>query len=540
MEHTIECKWKLGFAAVNVEDTDHLQFKWLKKAAVQCEKFILGIPGKEIMQKVRSDSEGYDSERLREYWQEIKWIDEVIILNLEHLDYKKVYKMLSFDVCFYGSQYGQAFEEDRAFFCENSVDFMPLLPEKIKNSSSTNALNLALSQVYLQKKIVLFGTGAYFDYYLKTYGRKHKPAYAIDNAEDKWGTIKDDIVIHNPDVLKGENPEKVMIVICSKNYHEMLQQILTMGSYDYRLLLYCDDIAILEEIRFIKEIDLDVLVLKKVHEINYEMLKEYDRVCRAHGVQYFLNYGSCLGAIRHKGFIPWDNDVDVCMTRENYEKLALWKDEFGELYRFVPPDDLGSRKYLDCVPRLNYKNAYIRMDEDACKYYENHNNRIDLDMFLIDKTYDNFKGKFQRFELAVLYGLMNAYRHESAFFDYSKWMRIANFILRKVGRCLSLNWLRRRVDKVAKRFSHDPNAPYYFISNCALCKLKLLFPVSVFDRAIDVPFEDLKVYVPVRYDEFLHLIFGDYMSLPPEEARVPHWGRMLLKSEYFVFEEPKM
>lgn len=180
------------------------------------------------------------------------------------------------------------------------------------------------------------------------------------------------------------------------------------------------------------------------------------------------------------------------------------------------PDELGKKKYFDCVPRLNYKKAYIRMPEDACKYYENHNNRIDLDIFLIDKTYDTLKGKFQRFELAVLYGLMNAYRHKSSFFDYSKGMRMANAVLRMVGRCIPLTWLRKRVDKVAKRFDKEQDAPYYFISNCALCKLKLLFPAEIFRTSTDVLFEDVYASVPGKYDEFLRLIFGNYMNLSPE------------------------
>ena len=70
-----------------------------------------------------------------------------------------------------------------------------------------------------------------------------------------------------------------------------------------------------------------------------------------------------------------------------------------------------------------------------------------------------------------------------------------------------------------------------------MCKLKLLFPAAIFDKAIDVPFEDLSVKVPVGYDEFLRLIFGDYMKLPAEAERVPHWGRILISSEMFEFEE---
>lgn len=533
------CKWEIGYCAVNVEDMDPLHFRWLKDVAVQCERFMLGIPDKEVMEKLFRDGENYNPEMLKEFWSEIKWVDDVIILDFAHLDYQKAYEMLSFDVCFYGSKYGRAFEKDNIFMEEHGVDFVPLLPEKVRMVEGTNAIEMPLSQLFLRKKLILFGTGNYFDFFLKTYGEKYKPEYAVDNNESKWGTIKNGVLIRRPDILKEEDPQKVLVIICSKNYESMLQQIHEFGNFDYRLLLYYNEIASLEEVRLMEDIDKDKLVLDKVHAINFEMLKEFNYVCRKHGIQYFLNYGSCLGAIRHQGFIPWDNDVDVCMTRENYEKLVPWKDEFSDKCRFIPPDDLGNKKYFDCVPRLNYKKAYMLMDEDACKFYENHNNRIDLDMFLIDKTYDTFKGKFQRFEIACLYGLMNAYRHESAFFDYSKSMKVANAILRKIGRCFSLNWLRKRVDKVAKRFDNDSKAPYYFISNCALCKLKLLFPADIFDKAIDVPFESLNVYVPEKYDEFLRLIFGDYMVLPPESARVPHWGRILISADTFVFEEPK-
>lgn len=532
-------KWKVGYCIANAENMNPLQFSWMKNVAIQCKRFILGIPNKEVMEKALGERENYDPILLKEFWSEIKWVDNVVLLDFEHLDYKKAYEELSFDVCFYGSKYGIAFENDNTFMREHGVDFMPLLPEKIKMAEGPNAIEKPLSQLFLRKKLILFGTGNYFDFFLRTYGEKYKPEYAIDNDESKWGTAKNGVLVQDPSILEKEDPQKVLVIICSKNYESMLQQLRKFGNFDYRLLLYYNEIALLEEVLLLDDIDKDKLVLDKVHGINFEMLKEFNYVCREHGIQYFLNYGSCLGAIRHQGFIPWDNDVDVCMTRENYEKLVPWKDEFSDKCRFIPPDDLGNKKYFDCVPRLNYKKAYMLMDEDACKFYENHNNRIDLDMFLIDKTYDTFKGKFQRFEIACLYGLMNAYRHESAFFDYSKGMKIANVILRKVGRCLSLNWLRKRVDKVAKRFDNDPRAPYYFISNCALCKLKLLFPADTFDKAIDVPFEGLNVYVPEKYDEFLRLIFGNYMELPPESARVPHWGRILISADTFVFEEPK-
>ena len=537
MKNNVEYKWEIGYCAINVWDLNPLHFRWLKEKAEQCQKFILGIPNKEVINKIYGAENEYKMELVKAFWNEIKWIDEVVILDFEHLNYRKAFEVHSFDVCFCGSHYGLAFEVDKVFMKEHRVDFISLLPDKLRYAEGINALELPLSQLFLKKKLILFGTGAYFDFFIRTFGEKYKPEYAIDNDKNKWNTYRNGILIKEPLTLQKENPEEVLIVICCKNYEPILQQLYQFGKYDYRTLLYYNEIAILEEARYVKETNRDELVLKKVHEINYGLLKVFDHVCRAHDVQYFLNYGSCLGAIRHKGFIPWDNDVDICMTRDNLEKLLLWVNEFDGLYRFVPIDDFGKKKYFDSVPRLNYKKAYIKMDEDATHYYENRNNGIHLDMFLIDKTYDDFKGKLQRFELAILYGLMNAYRHKMFFFDYSKSMRFANAILRTMGRCIPLEWMRKRVDKVAKRFDNDDKAPYYFISNCALCKLKLLFPADLFNKAIDVPFEDMMAPVPEGYDTFLKLIFGDYMCFPPEEARVPHMGRQLISADNFVFEE---
>lgn len=530
-------KYKTGYCAANAVDINPLQFAWMKKAAMQCERFILGIPDKQIMTALFEKRDDYNPVCIRDFWKEIKWIDDVVILDFESLDYRRAFEKFSFDVCFYGSRYGLGFERDNAFMKAHNVFFIPLIPEKLSLAEGKNAIELPLEQIFLQKKLVLFGTGIYYDFFLERYGHKYRPAYAVDNNKEKWGRNKNGVLVCDPAVLREEKPENILIIVCSKKYQPILEQMKELGDYDYRLLLCRNEIALLEEMNFFEKVNKNERVLKRIHEINYGMLEEFDRVCRLHKVQYFLNYGSCLGAIRHKGFIPWDNDVDVCMTRENYEKLFPWRDDFNKIYRFVSPDELGKKKYYDCVPRLHYKKAYILMDEEACRYYENQNNRIDLDMFMIDKTYDTWKGKFQRFELALLYGLMNAYRHNSLFYDYSGLMKAANYILRLIGRGIPLDWLKKRTDRVAKRFNNDSEAPYYFISNCALCKLKLLFPAEIFDKAIDVPFEDLSVMIPVGYDEFLRLIFGDYMKYPAEAERVPHWGRILISPDRFVFEE---
>ena len=342
----------------------------------------------------------------------------------------------------------------------------------------------------------------------------------------------------NPEILREEEQEKTLIIVCGKFCEDMIEQIQRYGEFDYRTLHRKEEMSIWEEFPIIQiESAATDRVLKKIQEINYDMLQEFDLICRKYDVEYFLNYGSVLGAVRHKGFIPWDNDVDTVIKREQYEKLYEHREEFSNKYFWLDSSCIDRNKYFDSVPRLGYKHAHIKEDEDYCNYYNNLYNGIHLDMFFIDKTRDDFWGKLQRFELAVLYGFMNAYRHPKFFEDYDESMKRKNRILCSIGKHIPLQWLQRRVDVVARRFNNDANADYYFISNDALHKLTLLFPKEVFEYAEDAPFGRVNAKVSCNADKMCKILFGEYMQLPGIEQRVPHWGRVLLKANMFEFEK---
>jgi len=278
-------------------------------------------------------------------------------------------------------------------------------------------------------------------------------------------------------------------------------------------------------------------VLQKIHELNMEMFQELDRICRKYDIQYFFASGALLGALRHQGFIPWDNDIDIWMTRDNFDKLYAHQDELSENVSLVMPTETGKNRYLDTVPRLNYKNMYIKMDEDVCRYYNNHNNRMDLDIFFIDKTYGNWKGKVQRLEMIFVYGLMNAYRHKSLKSSYAWYFKIAQGILDVIGRMIPLEKLRALSTKIATRYDNDPNAHYYFASTDGAA-WKNIVPEEDLKEVVYLPFEDTVAPTPNGADHIMRIWFGDYMKLPPKEQQVPHWGQILLDPDLFVFEEP--
>ena len=278
-------------------------------------------------------------------------------------------------------------------------------------------------------------------------------------------------------------------------------------------------------------------VLDKIHELNFAMFQEFDKICRKYDIKYTFASGALLGAVRHKGFIPWDNDIDIWITRDNFEKFYEHQEELPEEYQLVMPDIHGSKKYLDCVPRLNYKYMYIKMDEELCRFYNNRNNRMDLDMFIIDKTYSDFRGKIHRLEMAIMYGLLNSYRHPIINQNYSTLMKIIGAFMKIVGRCISLNTLRKWTTKIATKYNDRTDTDAYFPSNDGAA-LKHIVPEHTLKEIIYVEFESGQAPIPVGADEILKIWFGDYMKLPPEEQRIPHWGSTLITPDKFIFEEP--
>ena len=516
-------------------------FDFLKKLAAQYGSLTIGIPSDYVMARLYGEGRnGYTAAAVRDFWKEFKFIDDIVILDDRNFGYQEMWERLKFDVCFYGSEYGSRFEADKKFMAERGVDFVSLVPNSFSLSEGINAVALYLQSARIQKKVVAFGSGAFYDRLMGVAKNCFLPAYIVDNDSAKWGTFKNGVEIKSPEAFAGEKEDGCVVIVCAKDSHPIVNQIRTIKNFDYRTLSFLNEIALLENFDFCKtRKELDDMALKRVQDINYKMLEAFDSVCRRNNIEYFVNYGTLLGAIRHKGFIPWDNDVDTIMKRDECLKLFEHRNEFSDDYYWLADDLIGDKKYFDSVPRLGYKNAYIKKTDGSDVFYENFYNGIHLDMFAVDRTYDNFLGRLQRYELALLYGMMNAYRHKSMFFDYDKKMRFYNSILCAFGKFIPLKWLKKRADKVARRFNNDKKAPYWFISNCALCKLWLLFPKETFDKPpVNLQFGNLQVSASAEHDAMCKKIFGDYMQLPPVEQRIPHCGREYFSADLFVFNAP--
>ena len=124
--------------------------------------------------------------------------------------------------------------------------------------------------------------------------------------------------------------------------------------------------------------------LTAVHQANLKMLKEIDRICRKHQIQYMLDAGTLLGAVRHKGFIPWDDDVDLVFTRENYERFAqVVRKELPEGMELLEPRQLqGGNAFYDFTPRIIYVNSHTHEDGEEMKLYGGGLNHLWVDLYI--------------------------------------------------------------------------------------------------------------------------------------------------------------
>lgn len=265
-----------------------------------------------------------------------------------------------------------------------------------------------------------------------------------------------------------------------------------------------------------------VAPLRQLQQIELDMLLDLDRVCRENGIEYYLCAGSLIGAVRHGGFIPWDDDIDIMMLREHY-------DRFLEL----APEALGERYEVQHATTVeNYWSPIlkVRLVGDT-RFRQKHiahltrNNGPLIDVFPVDSVpaKSSRKQKKQSDTIRFCRGIL------SQKLGIVPANTPAKKLLRLISGFFSVKGLHKRMDKAARRLAKPGNTYVsnlfsYYTDYRDFDIQKETFPASMLGTPVRIPFEGVELPVPADADGVLRSIFGDYMTPPPESERcVKHY-----------------
>ena len=275
--------------------------------------------------------------------------------------------------------------------------------------------------------------------------------------------------------------------------------------------------------------------LTRVHETNLKILKEIDRICRKYKIRYMLDAGTLLGAVRHKGFIPWDDDADVAFTRNNYEAfMKVVRRELPDTMELVMPWSYRDGKaFYDFTARIIYKNSRTHEESEEMKFYGGKLNHLWVDLFTIDTLPANKLDATATLLMhKMIYGMAMGHRYHLDLGKYSLFHKLAVGGMSTVGKFVPLSVLFRLQRMVALR-DHKKKSPKLYYSNYQPDYLYVTLQKEWCEDIVDLDFCDTKLMASSHWDEVLTWIYGDYMKLPPEDKRIPSHSTI----EIQVFDE---
>ena len=260
--------------------------------------------------------------------------------------------------------------------------------------------------------------------------------------------------------------------------------------------------------------------IKEIQKVQLEIAKEFDRICRKHKLVYQLYSGTLLGAIRHGGFIPWDDDFDVCMLRNDYETfLRIAQDELGDDY-FMQTTNTDS-KYLLQFGKIRKENTTFV--ENSYKYDDIHHG-VYIDVFPFDNIeLDTRRGKKQKKKYYIL-NRLTLIRSKAIVEMASGPSKYVRTLVHTLIKLFPKSVMDKMQYKTAIMLQNEETE---YITDLVsggddYTFNQYLMKKSNFLEVIEWEFEGHAFYIPKDYDAVLKTNFGDYMSYPPLEDQRPH------------------
>ena len=258
----------------------------------------------------------------------------------------------------------------------------------------------------------------------------------------------------------------------------------------------------------------NVMSLDDMRLIQLEILSHIKNVCEVNNIKFYLGGGTLLGAIRHKGYIPWDDDIDIFMFREDYLNLLnlLRKSKDNE-FKVLSSSD-NSDYYYPFAKVVKTSTYMVEENTPEIKGYG-----VYVDVFPIDGLPNNRLGRRIDFTpILIMLKMHNLSTTNKSSGKSSILKKFTKYCLWTIFRPIGYQRFLKKIDKRLLKYSEKGSK---FVACCVgSYGLREVVPKSIFDETILVRFEDDEYYAPKGFDKYLSNLYGDYMTLPPAEKRV--------------------
>ena len=264
--------------------------------------------------------------------------------------------------------------------------------------------------------------------------------------------------------------------------------------------------------------------MEPLQEKCLEMAEYFVQFCKENDLLCYLCGGGAIGTLRHKGFIPWDDDLDFFMPRKDYEKLAqLWPQKADSRYQLSKSNE----NYID-------RNLFITIRDTQTTCIKPYQQDLDiphglaLDVLPLDYYPANGLSRKKQVIAALVYSLFCAQTIPEKHGGIMKWGSQALLALVRSKKLRYKIW--KKAEAEMTKYTKDESdgitelcsGPYY---------MKKKYPISSFEDALWLPFEETELPIPIGYDAYLKTAFGDYMTPPLVEKQVAHHDAVLVDLE---------